>query len=205
MRQPRGLAACLPIALALLCGCSSTRSPQAAPLPPAGSASPAATPSPSPMPSPATAAVSSPAAEVARTSIDVPFAATANTPQGAGAFTLFYFDELLKAYTTQDTRAIRTLAAESCKGCAGLAGGIDSLRDNHRRVTGAPIKVLSAETPGFGYGPVVVDLQYITPAYDIVDANDKIVRRFSAEKRNLFFVSLTRTGTGWLIGRIQVP
>ena len=129
----------------------------------------------------------------------------ANTPQGAGAFTRFYFAEVLKAYNTQDTQIVRGLAADSCKTCAGLAGSIDAMRVSHQRVTGPPIEVLSAETPGFGYGPVVVDLQYKIPSYNVIDEQGKIVHHIPAEKRDVFLITLNRVSVGWLIGKIQVP
>lgn len=204
MRPQRGLMACLPIALVLLSGCASERVPQAAPLPPLVAASPSP-PSALASPTPALASASPSAATPAAVAVDVPAAARANTPQGAGAYVRFYFDELLKAYVSQDTRTVRALAADSCTACSGFAGGIDATRAKNRRITGPPLEVLSAEAPGFGYGPVVVDLQYRIPSYDIVDAQGKIAYHIPAEGRDVFLVTLDRVGAEWRIGKVQVP
>ena len=202
VHPPLRLAACLPIALVLLCGCAGERSPHAAPLPPLTLTSPTAAPSPSAPPSPASQPASpSPTA----LPVGVPAAATANTPQGAGAFTRFYFDELLKAYATQDTRTVRALAADSCRTCAGVAGGIDGMREKSYRIVGAPIELLTAEAPGFGDEAVTVDVQYQVPAYKVVDAMGKLVYDSPGEKRNIFIITLQRMSSHWLMSKIQVP
>lgn len=195
MRQRPGLAALLPIALLLLAGCSAERASQAAPLPPLRTPSAA----PSASLSPSLAPIAAPVA------VAVPAEASANTPQGASAFARFYFAELLRAYTTYDTRAVRSLAAETCRTCAGLTGGIDSMRQAQQRVTGPPLAIHFAEAPGFGYGPVTVDVQYSIPEYKLVDGQGTVVRHFLEKKNRTFIVTLERAGQGWLMGRIQVP
>ena len=202
--QSRGLAALLPIAFLVLSGCSADRGTKAAPLPPLRAADTSASPSllPSLPPSPSSPAASGSASRAPAT---IPAEAAANTPQGASAFARFYFEELLRAYMTTDTRGLRAFAADSCGTCAGLANGIDSMRSAKRHVTGPPFDVLSVDAPGFGYGPVTVDVQYKVTAFDVLEYDGRVARHAVTEGPDTFIVTLERSGSSWLMAKIQVP
>lgn len=205
MHPQRSLMACLPIALVLLSGCAAERSPASAPLPPLGIASPAAAPTPSATPSSAPPGASASPTVQTPVAVDVPAPARANTPQAAGAFVRFYFDELLKASISLDTRRVKFLAADSCRTCAGLTSGFEVMRVQNEKLSGAPLVIEGAEAPGFGYGPVVVDLYYSIPQYDLLDAQGKIIKRFEAVGSSTFLVTLMRRSSNWQILEIQVP
>ena len=207
MLQRPGLAALLPIALLLLAGCSAERASQAAPLPPlrTPSAAPLASPSLPLSPSPLPPLSLSPSPLPSPIAVAVPAEASANTPQGASAFARFYFAELLRAYTTYDTRAVRSLAAESCRTCAGLTGGIDSMRQAQQRVTGPPLEVLAAEAPAFDSGPITVDVPYKVSAFNVLRADGQVEHHVQAEKPSTLVATLQRSGAKWLMSKIQVP
>ena len=84
-------------------------------------------------------------------------------------------------------------------------GGIDQLKNENLKVSGPPIRIRSAEAPGFGYGPVTVDVQYSIPSYAVIDATGKQISNFPAKNSKTFIVTLERAASNWLMSKIQTP
>ena len=79
------------------------------------------------------------------------------------------------------------------------------MRDKAWRVKGTPILINFAEAPAFGSGPIMVDVQYSIPEYDILDASGVVLRHFSLKQSETFMITLKRTNERWMMEKIQVP
>jgi hypothetical protein len=168
------------LTVALLVGCSSEPEPQ--PLPPLPSAAPSASPLP------------------------LPPEAAAETPQGAAAFTRYYFDALNAAFATGDATQVKILSHPECDACNELISAIREEPAAGERISGGDYRVLFAESPPVASGDVVVEVRYALTEARVTRPDGSLIRTTAANPGINAQVRLIRQGTGWIVrGFRNVP
>lgn len=170
------------LVVALLAGCSQD-DPPASTLPPLSVA-----PSPS-----------APSAE------PVPSAAQAATPQGAGEFARYFYEQVEQAFVDRDPERVRRLSAPGCRTCADFIESLTRLRDNGERVDGAVYDILAAEAPSSNGETTTVTVIYNGPPVVRYAADGTII----AEEPEVRFMEeelvLVRAAGAWLVMAVNRP
>ena len=147
---------------------------------------------PPPLPS---AATSSPTP----VALPVPPEATPETPQGAAAFTRYYFDLVNSGFAQGDASAVRRVSDPACQGCTNLIEAIEEDDAPGERIEGGVFEIIFAESPPVENGDVIVDLQYAVTELRVVGADGKVLRTTPAEPRIDGQVRLIRRDGSWLV------
>ena len=172
----------LPVVLVLLLGaCSGSSDPKVLPLPTLSS-----TASPSPTP------------------LVVPSAAVVASPQGAAAFSRYYFSVLNQAFRNRESAGLRELSNEACTTCSALARAVDELATKRQTLVGGAYTVISAEAPPLEGGQVVVDVVYSRTAATTLNEARDVVGRGRAETRTDLSLGLRRTSLAWKVVSLKV-
>lgn len=133
----------------------------------------------------------------------VPKAARAHTFAGAQAFAEFYLDQLNRAWTGPDPRALGDLATSRCGTCRQYTEVAASLRANGERYRGRVLTVRSAAwQPESTLARAVVYVNVVQEAATVVDSRGKTVR---SERRTLgtSAVEVDWSGRQWKVSRIK--
>jgi hypothetical protein len=174
----RGMATALVLVLALA-GCSADADPK--PLPPLPSVSP--------------------------TSVvpQVPPEATPDTPQGAAAFTRYFFGTLVNvAYRDLDAASVRAWAGDECQSCENIAADIERLRAADLRVPGDRFKIAFAEAaPPEPDGSIVVDMRFSSDPYVETAADGSEMREEPAQIDVDAQVKLLQRQGRWIVTAIR--
>lgn len=169
----RRWAGALPLAVALLAGCTDgADDPTILP-----SASTTASPSPTISPPPSAA-----------------------TPQGAAAFARYWYDVLNKATATGDTKLLRQLSSPDCRSCSRLITSIDAIYAGGGHVRGGGYAIRLAEAPALRAGDAAtVTVIYDLPPAEEVTVDGKVVQRFPETRNGEAEIALRRLDRGWVV------
>lgn len=176
----RGLAAAVVGLAVLASGCSTGDDPPST-LPPI-----TATPSPTPTPVP------------------TPTGINAATPEGANAFTRYWFAELNAAFTSRESARLRSMSSADCEFCNNFLVAIDNLRRDRQRVTGGTFQLFFVEAPPIEPDGVVLDIAYSRAASVRVDASDRPVASGAPNPKQLAQVKLVRAAGGWRFDALRL-
>lgn len=159
-------------------------------------------PSEPPSPSADPSASAEPSAEPTVAAPPLPELATQQTPEGAVAFTQWWFETLNYATATGDTAGLRAASDPGCEFCDNLAGELESLYGGGGRREGGLTEVVisppgALQNLGINLA-VVVDLQ---PAVDL-DGSGVEVETFAAETGLPLVASVLLAEPGWRMGAV---
>lgn len=163
----------------VLSGCSSDPEPKV--LPPAPSAAPSTG------------------------ALPLPSEAAAETPQGAAAFTRFYFSEVNRSYALLDPAPVRALSAPDCNSCKNIIEDIERLKAAGLTVAGDRFRLEFAEAPPVGAdASAIVDFRFDADPYVEKDAAGKVVRDLPSQEDQDGQAKLVRQGTGWVLSGLRI-
>lgn len=160
-------------AVLLLAACSAEPEPD--PLPPV----PTASPSPVVLP--------------------LPTEAAAATPQGAAAFTRYYFEILNQAFATGDSAPVRALSDPGCDSCNRLIGAIEEEPTPGERIEGGDYRIVFAESPPAESGDVIVELRYALTEVRVVSPDGNLIRTKPGVPAVDAQLRLIRKGDAWIV------
>jgi hypothetical protein len=182
-------------ALALIAGCST---PDPTP-PPPSSTSPVGTSSSTTT----TASSSTPTVSATTGASDVPEPARANTPQGAVAFTEFFFANVNQAYKTLDDSHFSALSEASCQGCSIIKDTISGWKSKNYHFDGefaTPTSTTIAAFPEDSTAKVL--LLSKTQGSKLLDASNSTVQTFPPDSTRSL-ISLKRSNDAWKVAEIK--
>jgi hypothetical protein len=135
--------------------------------------------------------------------VRVPSAATPATAQGAAAFVRYFFEALDQAYRQGRPFPVGELIDNRCESCRQFAGVADGLARDGYHFRESSFAHLLAEAP-----PLQGALSYVTltcdlPARTKVDASDRTIVAYPAEKPMVMTVVTERRSSGWVIRTMQ--
>jgi Family of unknown function (DUF6318) len=167
----------------VLSGCSGGSSAAPATLPPVpvpttSSASPAATP------------------------VSTPSGMDAATPQGASAFTKYWFELLNGAYQSADATEVIASSDPACETCGNFIQVVSGLAERHERFTGPVFHVISAEAPPIVNGRTAVDVFYDVPRRTRVSSTGSVIKASEPSPATEITVTLRRANDGWLVEKV---
>jgi Family of unknown function (DUF6318) len=183
-------------ALALIAGCST---PDPTP-PPSSTTSPVGTSS-----STTSAASSTSTATGSATTgaSDLPEPARANTPEGAVAFTEFFFANVNQAYKTLDDKHLSALSEASCQGCSIIKETISGWKNKNYHFDGefaTPTSTTIAAFPEDSTAKVL--LLSKTQGSKLLDASNSTVQTFPPDSTRSL-ISLKRSNDAWKVAEIK--
>jgi hypothetical protein len=185
-------------ALALIAGCST---PDPTP-PPSSTTSPVGTSSSTT----STASASSTASGSATTGAsDIPEAARVNTPDGAVAFTDYFFTQTNLAYSSLDRTKLDGLFVAACQTCQNMVTTLDKWKAQNYRYQGQYSNisyVIPSAFDGNGTAKVVAVNRAVGES-KLLDSNSGTVQIFPPQSGNLS-VALQYSGGTWQTVEIRV-
>ncbi len=131
--------------------------------------------------------------------LPLPSEAAQATPQGAAAFTRFYFGVLNRAFAAGDAAQVRELSDPGCDACNNLIRAIEEEPDPGERVEGGDYQIVFAESPPTNAGDVVVEVRYALTEVRVVNPQGDVVRTEPAEPGIDAQVRLLRRGDSWIV------
>ncbi len=170
-RPVRRWAGALPLAAALLAGCTD------------GADDPTVLSSASPTPSPSPS-ISPPPSEA--------------TPQGAAAFARYWYDVLNQAGASGNTTLLRQLSAPQCQTCANFIGSIETVYPKGRFRGGRHL-VRFAEAPAFSGRTAQVSILVDIGRTDVLDSSGKVLQSEPAAEGVELEMTLSRRDSGWIV------
>lgn len=152
-----------------------------------------------------TSAHRAPTTDQVGSSAGVPHAALADTPQGARAFTQYYFAAVVNdAYATGDPSQVAALSDSACGSCANIVADVERLVDAGHRVSGDRFKLKFAEAaPPEPDGSVIVDFRFSSDEYVEVNAVGDVIRSEPPQIDQDAQVKLSRRGSAWTVVAIR--
>ena len=140
-----------------------------------------------------------PTASPTAAALPIPPEATPETPQGAAAFTRYYFDVVNRAFVAGDASDVRRLSDPECEGCNNLVRAIEEEPDPGERIEGGEFEVIFAESPPVEGGDVIVDLRYAVTELRVVGQDGRVIRTTPAEPGIDAQLRLIREGQAWVV------
>jgi hypothetical protein len=188
-------AALLAIPLAasmLLTGCGGDSKPDASP-------SSTATSAPTTTPAPTTSVSPTPTA-TRTTDPNIPAAARAHTPAGAGAFTKYFYSQLNIAWGKPQAGLISNLSTATCKTCANLEASAVDLASKHQRYRGDVFAVATVASVSKSEILVVGE----QPPGAVIDSKGSVVKSKTKAQKTKFIVAIQWSSGAWHINEIKV-
>jgi hypothetical protein len=135
----------------------------------------------------------------------VPQAAQEQSPQGARAFTEYYFAAVVNdAYVTGNTARIDALSDPACGSCANIVADVKRLTDAGSKVSGKRFNLQFIEAaPPDPDGSVVVDFRFSSDKYVEVDAAGSTLRTEPPQVDQDAQAKLIRRGSSWIVVAIR--
>lgn len=134
---------------------------------------------------------------------DLPEAARANTADGAVAFTLFFFKEVNRSYSSMTPEPIVALSARDCRGCAIMRDSVQQWKQRGYRYVGdfiTPTVVTISAFPGDQTAKVLVTSK--TAESRLLTASNSVAQVFPAEDANSV-VSLNYREGRWATSEVK--
>lgn len=154
-------------------------------------------PGPSPLPE-------LPTASPTPSPLSVPPAALAETPQGAAAFSRYYFEQVLsRAFQKADASRLRSLSDSGCEGCNNFIAAIQSSAEAKEVTEGGDFSVLFTEAPPIDAGEVIVDLRYSRTAARVVAEDGAVRATLPADPTLDVQIRLVHRAGGWVVMGIR--
>jgi hypothetical protein len=185
-------------ALALIAGCST---PDPTP-PPSSTTSPVGSSSSTTSAASSTSTATGSATTAAS---DMPEAARANTPDGAVAFTDYFFRQTNLAYSSLDRTKVDGLFVAECQTCQNMVTTLDKWKAQNYRYQGQYSNISYITPSAFdGNGAAkVVAVNRAVGESKLLDSNSGTVQTFPAQSGNLS-VALQYSGGMWQTVEIKV-
>lgn len=179
-------------------GACSTGEPDAEVTAPTFAAPSSAAPSPEPEPSPS----DEPSEEPTQAAPPLPDAATEQTPEGAVAFTEWWFETLNYATATGDTEALRAASDPGCEFCDNLAGRAEDAYGAGGRIGGGQAHV--EITPPGSLQELGVRLAVFARLEESTIYNDAgaVVEEFSGSDSRAVVATVLFVQDGWVMGSV---
>lgn len=131
--------------------------------------------------------------------LPLPSEAAAATPQGAAAFTRYYFDAVNQAFAAGDASQVRVLSDPGCDACNNLARAIEEEPAPGERIEGGDYQIVFAESPPTDNGDVVVEIRYALTAVRVLAADGRVIRTKPEVSAVDAQVRLIRNGGSWVV------
>lgn len=132
----------------------------------------------------------------------LPELATQQTPEGAVAFTEWWFETLNYATATGDTEALREASDPGCGTCQNYLDEIDGAYQNGGRIDGGIFSVQVQPAGEVQQLGVRVAVFADVSSMHIFDSEEAEVETFVAESAVITFSAL-KSGAGWIAGGLD--
>jgi hypothetical protein len=134
----------------------------------------------------------------------LPSAISAPTPEGAGAFARFWYQQVELAFATKDPALVEKLSAPGCVACEAFRDSVAQLQRDGGRVEGLRFELRAAETRPLEGNAAVVDVVYDAPETVSYDADGAVDLREPAVRFAEESMRLVRSPSGsWLVAEIS--
>jgi hypothetical protein len=142
-----------------------------------------------------------PSAEPTVAAPPLPELATQQTPEGAVAFTEWWFETLNYATATGDTAGLRAVSEDTCGTCSAFAERIESAYLGGGRIQGGAVSVRVDPPPSVEQGGAALAVFSSTAGGEVEDASGQVTLALTAEDVALVVAVLWRE-TRWTVGGI---